>query len=72
MLTNKRLIQSVSIRNRPGYDMTADPLVALRWVLNYCDGEHGLLDIAELSDVPMPALASAAQRAHQAGLLTIV
>jgi aminopeptidase-like protein len=33
---------------------------ALYWVLNYSDGRHSLLDIAEKSGMPFPALARAA------------
>ncbi len=39
------------------------------WVLNMCDGEHSLLDIAERSGLPFPAILSAAQLLCEAGLL---
>jgi aminopeptidase-like protein len=69
MLSKRGLYHSVSIRKRPGYDMTADPLVTLRWVLNYCDGQHSLLDLAEISGLPLPALGDAAHQALAAGIL---
>jgi aminopeptidase-like protein len=69
MLSKRGLYHTTSIRKRPGYDVSADPLVALRWVLNYADGEHSLLDVAELSGLALPALGEAAQRAAAAGVL---
>jgi aminopeptidase-like protein len=69
MLSKRGLYHTTSIRKRPGYDVSADPLVALRWTLNYADGEHSLLDVAELSGLPLPALGEAARRAAAAGLL---
>jgi aminopeptidase-like protein len=69
MLSKHGLIHAIAVRNTIGYDMTTDPLVALRWVLNFCDGEHSLLDIAERSDIPLPDLANAAARACDAGVL---
>ncbi len=69
MLSKYGLIHAVAVRNSIGYDMTTDPLVALRWVLNFCDGEHSLLDIAERSDIALPALADAAERARDAGVI---
>lgn len=69
MLSKRGLYHTTSIRKRPGYDVSADPLVALRWVLNYADGEHSLLDVAELSGLALPALGEAAHRAASAGVL---
>jgi aminopeptidase-like protein len=40
------------------------------WVLNFSDGEHSLLDIAERSDIPISALLEAAKSLTQAGLLS--
>ena len=41
--------------------------LAMLWVLNFSDGEHGLLEIAEKSGLPFPALRQAADalREHQ-------
>lgn len=43
---------------------------AMLWVLNFSDGEHALLDIATKSKLPIDALAVAADRLLQAGLLS--
>ena len=50
------------------YDGAADRL-ALLWVLNLADGAHSLLDIAERSGRPFAAVADAAARLRDAGLL---
>jgi aminopeptidase-like protein len=42
------------------------------WVLNFSDGEHSLLYIAERSGLPFPALRDAAELLCQNGLLSIV
>lgn len=39
------------------------------WVLNFSDGKHSLLDIAERSRLPFPAIESAAEVLFQTGLL---
>jgi aminopeptidase-like protein len=44
---------------------------ALLWVLNYSDGEHGLLDIAERSSLPFEVIENAAQRLVNGGLLRL-
>jgi aminopeptidase-like protein len=43
--------------------------LAMLWVLNYSDGEHDLLDIAERASLPFAAVADAARALLQAGLL---
>ncbi|HEX3127832.1 MAG TPA: DUF4910 domain-containing protein [Thermoanaerobaculia bacterium] len=43
--------------------------LALLWVLNYSDGKHGLLDIAEQSEMPFEAIREAAEALLEAGLL---
>lgn len=48
----------------PGFEM------ALLWVLNYSDGVHSLLDIAERAAAPFAAIRRAAEALHGAGLLT--
>ena len=47
----------------PGFEM------AMLWVLNYSDGEHSLLDIAERAAVPFATLQQAADALAGAGLL---
>jgi aminopeptidase-like protein len=42
---------------------------ALFWVLNYSDGRHSLLDIAERARLPFGVVAGAARRLGEAGLL---
>ncbi len=42
---------------------------ALFWVLNYSDGRHSLLDIAERARIPFAVIAGAARRLSEAGLL---
>ncbi len=42
------------------------------WVLNFSDGEHTLLDIAERSGVPFPMIADAAELLYEGGLLAPV
>lgn len=44
-----------------GYGNARDIELAMLWVLNYSDGLHALLDIAEISGMPFDALADAAQ-----------
>ena len=43
--------------------------MALLWVLNLSDGEHGLLDVAEHADLPFRAVREAADRLLDVGLL---
>ncbi len=42
---------------------------ALFWVLNFSDGRHALLDIAERARLPFSVVAEAARRLREAGLL---
>ncbi len=49
-----------------------DELNARLWVLNLSDGEHSLLDIAERSQMPFPAIRDAADLLYQSGLLAAV
>lgn len=42
------------------------------WVLNFSDGEHSLLDIAERSGIPFSAICEAAELLSQSGLLSMV
>jgi aminopeptidase-like protein len=43
--------------------------LAMLWVLNYSDGEHDLLDIAQRSGLPFDAVVAAAKALHGAGLV---
>lgn len=43
--------------------------LAMLWVLNGSDGEHSLVDIASRSGLPFPAIARAAERLREHGLL---
>jgi aminopeptidase-like protein len=43
---------------------------ALLWVLNYADGEHDLLDVAQRSGLPIAELARAAAACGDAGLVS--
>jgi aminopeptidase-like protein len=49
-----------------------DELNARLWVLNFSDGEHSLLDIAERSHMGFAAIRDAADLLHQSGLLAAV
>lgn len=42
------------------------------WVLNFADGAHSLLDIADRSGIPFPAIRDAADLLFQNGLLAVV
>ena len=42
------------------------------WVLNFSDGEHSLLDIAERSALPFAVIRNAASLLHEGGLLALV
>ncbi len=54
-----------------GVDSSAGEL-AMLWVLNLSDGEHGLLDVAERSGLPFADVATAADRLLEHGLLAPV
>jgi aminopeptidase-like protein len=43
--------------------------MAMLWVLNFSDGEHSLLDIAERADLPFATIWQAAERLRAAALL---
>lgn len=47
-----------------------DEINARLWVLNFSDGEHSLLDIAERAGLPFALIADSAELLHAAGLLT--
>jgi len=55
-----------------GGDTIGDEISARLWVLNLSDGEHSLLDIAERSGLPFPAVCDAADLLTQSGLLSVV
>ena len=43
--------------------------MALLWVLNFSDGDHSLLDIAETANLPFDTIWTAARRLEEKGLL---
>jgi aminopeptidase-like protein len=43
--------------------------MAMLWVLNFSDGKHSLLDIAERSKLPFSVIERAAAQLETAGLL---
>jgi aminopeptidase-like protein len=55
-----------------GSAVNAQDISARLWVLNYCDGEHSLLDIAERSGLPFSCVSAAAELLCQHGLLAAV
>jgi len=55
-----------------GGDSIGNEISARLWVLNFSDGEHSLLDIAERSDIPFAAIGDAAELLCQNGLLAVV
>lgn len=46
-----------------------DAVMAMLWTLGYADGEHGLLDVADLADLPFATMDAAARALEEAGLL---
>lgn len=52
-----------------GHRSVSDQTMALLWVLNLADGAHGLLAMAERSGMPFAAIAEAAERLRESGLL---
>jgi len=55
-----------------GGDSIGNEISARLWVLNFSDGEHSLLDIAERSGIPFAAISDAAELLRQNGLLALV
>ena len=54
-----------------GGESIGQEINARLWVLNLCDGEHSLLEIAERSGIPFFTINQAAKALCQAGLLSI-
>ena len=54
-----------------GGGVIGENINTLLWVLNFSDGEHSLLDIAERSGVRFSMISEAARLLQDAGLLTI-
>jgi aminopeptidase-like protein len=52
-----------------GTNQGAGDAMALLWVLNFSDGAHSLLDIAERAELPFAVIRNAAGRLEKAGLL---
>ncbi len=55
-----------------GGDAMEMEISARLWVLNLCDGEHSLLDIAERSGIPFPVIREAARLLSENGLLSVL
>lgn len=55
-----------------GGDAVGNEISARLWVLNFSDGGHSLLDIAERSGLPFSAIHDAAELLHGNGLLSLV
>jgi aminopeptidase-like protein len=55
-----------------GGEAIGSEINARLWVLNLSDGEHSLLDIAERSGLPFPAISDAVQALRDSGLLAVV
>jgi aminopeptidase-like protein len=53
------------------FKLSLDEFKTMKWLLNYADGQHDLLDIAERSQNKFSELATAAESLLSAGLLTI-
>jgi aminopeptidase-like protein len=51
------------------YNQISPNQMAMLWVLNYSDGRHSLLDIAERSAINFQAIRGTADLLHEAGLL---
>jgi aminopeptidase-like protein len=54
-----------------GGEGVGNEISARLWVLNFSDGQHSLLDIAERSGLPFPAISDAADLLRQKGLLSV-
>lgn len=54
-----------------GGESIGDEISARLWVLNFSDGEHSLLDIAERSGLPFKSIRAAADLLRNSGLLTV-
>jgi aminopeptidase-like protein len=53
-----------------GGDSLGTDISARLWVLNFSDGQHSLLDIAERSGLPFATINDAAELLRQGGLLS--
>ena len=58
-------------RKMGGQAQAEDSGLAMLWVLNYSDGNHSLLDIAEKSGLPLASLSDAAHALSQHHLLEV-
>lgn len=68
-LGRRGLYAKIGGQGSPDIAGSAFDTLTLLWVLNLCDGQHTLLDIAERADKPFGAVAAAARALHEAGLL---
>jgi len=69
-LGRRGLYAKIGGQSSPDVAGSAFDTLTLLWVLNLCDGQHTLLDIAERSDKPFGAVTAAARSLHEAGLLS--
>lgn len=69
MLSKRNLYSQLSIKKAGNFDRSKEFRTHLMWVLNYCDGAHSFIDIAEMSGLGICDLAYAAEVADHAGLL---
>ena len=70
-LTVNRNLESEICITPPAGSVVGNEISARLWVLNFSDGQHSLLDIADRSGLPFAAISDAAQVLRQAGLLKI-
>jgi aminopeptidase-like protein len=68
-LGRRGLYQAIGGNSRDAQSFDSFDQVTLLWVLNFADGRHSLLDIAERSGQRFEAVAAAAAALHKAGLL---
>jgi aminopeptidase-like protein len=61
-----------SLYRSGGGDAIGVEISARLWVLNFADGQHSLLDIAERSGIPFSLISDTADLLRQNGLLSIV
>jgi aminopeptidase-like protein len=69
MLSKRGLYNNISIKKEEGIINSSDIRAHLMWVLNFSDGDHTLLDIAEKSGLDLNLLYKAAESATEANVL---
>jgi aminopeptidase-like protein len=61
-----------SMGGEAGGQASGEEMMARLWVLNFSDGDHSLLDIAERSGISFPTIREAADLLCQKGLLSVL